>query len=125
MTFRIFHFHLCPSCFLLTTLRYHSCRMLDMGFEPQIRKIVGKIRPDRQVLMWSATWPKSVETLAKDFLRDFIHINIGSAALSANHNIRQVIDSFCIFIFYSYLKFLYLSSTSKMLHFSFLYNSYC
>ena len=37
--------------------------MLDMGFEPQIRKIVQQIRPDRQVLMWSATWPKSVETL--------------------------------------------------------------
>lgn len=33
-------------------------RMLDMGFEPQIRKIIGQIRPDRQVLMWSATWPK-------------------------------------------------------------------
>ncbi|KAJ2286285.1 ATP-dependent RNA helicase dbp2, partial [Coemansia sp. RSA 2706] len=33
-------------------------RMLDMGFEPQIRKIVDQIRPDRQTLMWSATWPK-------------------------------------------------------------------
>ena len=33
-------------------------RMLDMGFEPQIRKIVSQIRPDRQTLMWSATWPK-------------------------------------------------------------------
>ncbi len=30
-------------------------RMLDMGFEPQIRTIVGQIRPDRQVLMWSAS----------------------------------------------------------------------
>ena len=35
-------------------------RMLDMGFEPQIRKIVEQIRPDRQTLMWSATWPKEV-----------------------------------------------------------------
>ena len=35
-------------------------RMLDMGFEPQIRKIIDKIRPDRQMLMWSATWPKEV-----------------------------------------------------------------
>lgn len=31
-----------------------------MGFEPQIRKIIEQIRPDRQVLMWSATWPKEV-----------------------------------------------------------------
>ncbi len=36
-------------------------RMLDMGFEPQIRKIVDLIRPDRQTLMWSATWPKEVQ----------------------------------------------------------------
>ena len=35
--------------------------MLDMGFEPQIRKIFDQIRPDRQVLMWSATWPKEVQ----------------------------------------------------------------
>ena len=44
-------------------------RMLDMGFEPQIRKIMSQIRPDRQILMWSATWPKEVQTLARDFLR--------------------------------------------------------
>ena len=41
-------------------------RMLDMGFEPQIRKIIEQIRPDRQVLMWSATWPKEVR-LVKTF----------------------------------------------------------
>jgi len=39
-------------------------RMLDMGFEPQIRKIVSQIRPDRQTLMFSATWPKDVQRLA-------------------------------------------------------------
>uniref|UniRef100_A0A674N9W3 RNA helicase n=1 Tax=Takifugu rubripes TaxID=31033 RepID=A0A674N9W3_TAKRU len=47
-------------------------RMLDMGFEPQIRKIVDQIRPDRQTLMWSATWPKEVRQLAEDFLKDYI-----------------------------------------------------
>jgi ATP-dependent RNA helicase DDX5/DBP2 len=66
-------------------------RMLDMGFEPQIRKIIEQIRPDRQVLMWSATWPKEVQALAEDFLTDYIQINIGSLNLAANHNIRQVI----------------------------------
>ena len=35
--------------------------MLDMGFEPQIRKIMDLIRPDRHTLMWSATWPKDVK----------------------------------------------------------------
>ncbi|TAQ83710.1 hypothetical protein B7494_g7966 [Chlorociboria aeruginascens] len=49
-------------------------RMLDMGFEPQIRKILGQIRPDRQTCMWSATWPKEVRALASDYLNDFIQV---------------------------------------------------
>jgi ATP-dependent RNA helicase DDX5/DBP2 len=67
-------------------------RMLDMGFEPQIRKIIGQIRPDRQTLMWSATWPKEVRQLASEFLNDFIQVNIGSMDLSANHRITQIIE---------------------------------
>jgi ATP-dependent RNA helicase DDX5/DBP2 len=67
-------------------------RMLDMGFEPQIRRIIKEIRPDRQVLMWSATWPKEILNLAEEFLTNYIQINIGSQNLSANHNILQVID---------------------------------
>ncbi|XP_015590834.1 ATP-dependent RNA helicase dbp2 isoform X2 [Cephus cinctus] len=67
-------------------------RMLDMGFEPQIRKIIEQIRPDRQVLMWSATWPKEVRALAEDFLTNYTHLNIGSLTLSANHNIIQIVD---------------------------------
>ncbi|KAI0243712.1 ATP-dependent RNA helicase dbp2 [Massospora cicadina] len=67
-------------------------RMLDMGFEPQIRKIVDQIRPDRQTLMWSATWPKEVESLAHDYLKDFIQVNIGSLSLSASHSVTQIVD---------------------------------
>jgi ATP-dependent RNA helicase DDX5/DBP2 len=67
-------------------------RMLDMGFEPQIRKVLSQIRPDRQVLMWSATWPKEVRKLAEEFLGDYVQINIGSLTLSANHNIEQIIE---------------------------------
>lgn len=67
-------------------------RMLDMGFEPQIRKIVEQIRPDRQTLMWSATWPREVQTLAREFLKDPVQINIGSTQLSANHNVTQIVD---------------------------------
>ncbi|GFS16299.1 ATP-dependent RNA helicase DBP2 [Elysia marginata] len=67
-------------------------RMLDMGFEPQIRKIVEQVRPDRQTLMWSATWPKEVRRLAEDFLHSYIQINIGALQLTANHNILQIID---------------------------------
>ncbi|GAB0096277.1 RNA helicase [Sergentomyia squamirostris] len=67
-------------------------RMLDMGFEPQIRKIIEQIRPDRQVLMWSATWPKEVRNLAEEFLDNYVQINIGSLGLAANHNILQIVD---------------------------------
>jgi ATP-dependent RNA helicase DDX5/DBP2 len=67
-------------------------RMLDMGFEPQIRKIIGQIRPDRQTCMWSATWPKEVRSLANDYQNDFIQVNIGSMDLSANHRITQVVE---------------------------------
>ena len=58
-------------------------RMLDMGFEPQIRKIVSQIRPDRQTLMFSATWPKDVQKLANVNIilnicfRDLISCDIG------------------------------------------------
>uniref|UniRef100_A0A182FEL7 RNA helicase n=1 Tax=Anopheles albimanus TaxID=7167 RepID=A0A182FEL7_ANOAL len=67
-------------------------RMLDMGFEPQIRTIIEQIRPDRQTLMWSATWPDVVARLVKDYLKDYVQINVGSLKLAANHNILQIID---------------------------------
>ena len=73
-------------------------RMLDMGFEPQIRKIVEQIRPDRQVLMWGATWPREVQQLANDFLgQDFIHINIGSSDLSVFGGSPAASSSLCEF----------------------------
>lgn len=67
-------------------------RMLDMGFEPQIRKIVSQIRPDRQTLYWSATWPKEVEILARQFLQNPYKVVIGSSDLKANHSIQQIVD---------------------------------
>lgn len=68
-------------------------RMLDMGFEQQMRDIVSQIRPDRQTLLWSATWPKAVQTLANDFLgNDYIQVNIGTHELHANKNITQKVQ---------------------------------
>ncbi|EOY20827.1 P-loop containing nucleoside triphosphate hydrolases superfamily protein isoform 1 [Theobroma cacao] len=67
-------------------------RMLDMGFEPQIRKIVAQIRPDRQTLYWSATWPREVESLARQFLRNPYKVIIGSPDLKANQSINQVVE---------------------------------
>jgi len=50
------------------------------------------VQPDRQTLMWSATWPKEVRTLAEDFLKDHVQINVGALQVHANHNILQIID---------------------------------
>lgn len=49
-------------------------------------------QPDRQTLMWSATWPKEVQALAEEFLKDYLQVNVGALQLSANHNILQIID---------------------------------
>ncbi|KAK2077954.1 hypothetical protein QBZ16_003822 [Prototheca wickerhamii] len=49
-------------------------RMFDMGFEPQIMRIVNNVRPDRQTVMFSATFPRAVEALARNLLVDPVEI---------------------------------------------------
>lgn len=69
-------------------------RMLDMGFEPQIRRIVEQDNmPEvgvRQTLMFSATFPKEIQMLARDFLHDYIFLAIGRVG-STSENITQKI----------------------------------
>lgn len=68
-------------------------RMLDMGFEPQVRKMCTQVRPDRQTLMWSATWPHSVQALAREVCReDPVHINVGARQLRTAHTIKQYVE---------------------------------
>ena len=43
-------------------------RMLDMGFEPQIQRIVASIPRERQTLFFSATWPREVKAIAAQFV---------------------------------------------------------
>ncbi|XP_009349922.2 DEAD-box ATP-dependent RNA helicase 24 [Pyrus x bretschneideri] len=65
-------------------------RMFDLGFEPQIRSIVGQIRPDRQTLLFSATMPRKVEKLAREILSDPIRVTVGEVGM-ANEDITQVV----------------------------------
>ena len=67
-------------------------RMLDMGFEPQICKIVDQIHPDCQTIMCSATLPKSIHELAEIYLEDYVHLNVGPSETTANHNIQQIVE---------------------------------
>ncbi|MBV9881200.1 MAG: DEAD/DEAH box helicase [Gemmatirosa sp.] len=52
-------------------------RMLDMGFAPQINKIVGQVPPYRQTLLFSATMPPEVEALARKYLRKPVVVQVG------------------------------------------------
>ncbi|XP_065587166.1 probable ATP-dependent RNA helicase DDX43 [Cyrtonyx montezumae] len=64
-------------------------RMLDMGFEPQIMKILIDVRPDRQTVMTSATWPDGVRRLAKSYLRNPMIVYVGTLDLSAVNTVEQ------------------------------------
>jgi len=65
-------------------------RMLDMGFEPQIRSVVNALPAERQTLLFSATWPKDIQRLAFDFLSNPIQVNVGDVdSLNANKDIKQ------------------------------------
>ncbi|TPX38083.1 hypothetical protein SmJEL517_g00318 [Synchytrium microbalum] len=68
-------------------------RMLDMGFEPQIRRIVEKedMPQQRQTLMFSATFPRNIQILARDFLHDYIFLTVGRVG-STSENITQRIE---------------------------------
>ncbi|XP_021311704.1 DEAD-box ATP-dependent RNA helicase 40-like isoform X3 [Sorghum bicolor] len=68
-------------------------RMLDMGFEPQIRKIVKEMPHRRQTLMYTATWPKEVRRIADDLLVHPVQVTIGSVdELVANSAITQHVE---------------------------------
>ena len=72
-------------------------RMLDMGFEPQIRKVVSQIRPDRQTLLFSATWPREIQRLAADLAKsDPVKVVVGSQDLEVGHTIIHEALHSCI-----------------------------
>lgn len=64
-------------------------RMLDMGFEPQIKKILLDIRPDKQTIMTSATWPEGVRRLADKYMEKPFQVCIGTLDLTAVHSVTQ------------------------------------
>lgn len=71
------------NCFVLD----EADRMLDMGFQEQIKEIVEShkmpSKDHRQTMMFSATFPDTVQEMAKDYLHDFLMIVVGSAGSPA------------------------------------------
>ncbi|XWS73431.1 hypothetical protein CRYUN_Cryun02cG0127700 [Craigia yunnanensis] len=69
-------------------------RMLDMGFEPQIRKIVEQMDMPppgaRQTMLFSATFPKEIQRLASDFLANYIFLAVGRVGSSTDLIVQRV-----------------------------------
>ncbi|KAI3450886.1 hypothetical protein Pfo_007551 [Paulownia fortunei] len=69
-------------------------RMLDMGFEPQIRKIVQQMDMPppgvRQTMLFSATFPKEIQRLAADFLSNYVFLAVGRVGSSTDLIVQRV-----------------------------------
>ncbi|XP_078126520.1 ATP-dependent RNA helicase DDX42 isoform X1 [Sander vitreus] len=66
-------------------------RMFDMGFEYQVRSVASHVRPDRQTLLFSATFRKKIERLARDILVDPIRVVQGDIG-EANEDVTQMVE---------------------------------
>ncbi|KAI8053810.1 hypothetical protein BDF22DRAFT_438898 [Syncephalis plumigaleata] len=66
-------------------------RMFDMGFEPQVMKIVNNIRPNRQTVLFSATFPRQMEALARKVLRKPLEITVGERSVVCD-DVEQVVE---------------------------------
>nr|XP_029121270.1 DEAD-box ATP-dependent RNA helicase 42 [Elaeis guineensis] len=89
---------LCTSSGKITNLRRvtylvmdEADRMFDMGFEPQITRIVQNTRPDRQTVLFSATFPRQVEILARKVLNKPVEIQVGGRSV-VNKDITQLVE---------------------------------
>lgn len=67
-------------------------RMLDMGFEPQICKILLYLRPDRQTVMTTATWPMGMTRLVKKYMADPVQVTVGTMDLTAAKTVQQIVE---------------------------------
>ncbi|KAM6970272.1 putative ATP-dependent RNA helicase DDX46 isoform 2-T2 [Aplochiton taeniatus] len=56
-------------------------RMFDMGFEPQVMRIMDNVRPDRQTVMFSATFPRAMEALARRILSKPVEVQVGGRSV--------------------------------------------
>lgn len=68
----------------LFLLLLQADRMLDMGFEPQIREVMQSLRKEHQTLLFSATMPEEIESLVDDYLRNAVRVKVGNIRPTAN-----------------------------------------
>ncbi|KAI5296486.1 pre-mRNA processing RNA-helicase [Ascosphaera acerosa] len=66
-------------------------RMFDMGFEPQVMRILANVRPNRQTVLFSATFPRQMEALARKTLSKPVEIIVGGRSVVAPE-ITQIVE---------------------------------
>ncbi|KAI8346199.1 P-loop containing nucleoside triphosphate hydrolase protein [Blakeslea trispora] len=66
-------------------------RMFDMGFEPQVMKIVNNVRPSRQTVLFSATFPRQMEALARKVLKKPLEITVGGRSVVCD-DVTQIVE---------------------------------
>lgn len=83
------------------TVNLHRCtylvldevdRMVTMGCEKHVLKIVELCRPDRQMIIWVTSWKKGLRPLVEDFLEDYIEINFAKAPMPVENNFEMTVD---------------------------------
>ena len=68
-------------------------RMFDMGFGPQVLRIIGNVRPDKQAVLFSATFPRQMEALARKILHKPLEIVVGGRSVVCS-DVRQIVEVF-------------------------------
>jgi len=69
-------------------------RMLDMGFEEDVRYIISQCKQtDRQTAMFSATWPAAIQKIAMEYMSNPIRVYVGFEAIVGSNGENQVDDS--------------------------------
>lgn len=67
--------------------------MFDLGFEPQVMRIVDNCRPDRQTVMFSATFPRQMEVLARKALSQPIEVQVGGRSVVCSDVTQKVVSA--------------------------------
>jgi ATP-dependent RNA helicase DeaD len=68
-------------------------RMLDMGFAPQLSRILAHLPKQRQTLFFTATWPSEMDQLAKKHLRDPVRVTIGAISRAAAEITQSLVST--------------------------------